>query len=77
MDVTIAMQSQHSGQQAKEEAKRVPPLWVITVDSPAELCFCCIPAAGWLEGNVGCCVVHDCEGTHPEVVAQPRDEPEL
>ena len=45
--------------------------------SATELCLSSIPVLGILEGDVRGCMVHHCEGAHPEVVPQPGHQPEL
>lgn len=47
------------------------------MDGACELGTGSIPLVSGLEGDVGGRVVDDCEGAHPEVVAQPWHEPEF
>lgn len=58
-------------------AQELHPPGEVAVDRAGELRLCGVPLLTSLEGNVGCCVVHDREGGHPEVVTQPRHEPVL
>ena len=53
------------------------PAREVTVDGASELGAGCVPLVRRLEGDVGGGVVDDGEGAHPEVVAQPRHEPEF
>lgn len=45
--------------------------------SASKLRLSSAPVLCSLEGDVGSCVVHHCEGAHPEVVSQPGHQPEL
>lgn len=60
----------------KDSAEEIP-FGVVAMDCATQLSFCCIPAAGWLKGNMRCSVMNHGECAHPEVIAQPRHEPEL
>ena len=53
-------------------AEEFDPAGVVAVDGAKELSLSLIPFLRWSEGNVGCCVVNDGEGTHPEVINHPR-----
>ena len=50
---------------------------VVAVYSARELRLGGVPLIGGLEGDVRGGVMHHREGGHPEVVPQPRHEPEL
>mmetsp|Transcript_4454 Transcript_4454/g.11104 ORF Transcript_4454/g.11104 Transcript_4454/m.11104 type:complete len:488 (-) Transcript_4454:18-1481(-) len=58
-------------------AQPLHPPGVIAVHSASQLGLGGIPLRGIPEGDVGGGVVHHREGAHPEVVANPRHQPEL
>lgn len=57
--------------------KEFNPSWEVTMNRTSELSLSSVPCGSWLEWDVWSSVVDDCEGGHPEVVAEPWHKPEF